>query len=58
MALAKVEQLTPRVEAMNKELVVATAAAKAAAAEVQVLEEELDVGAAWLPRLQGDGAEC
>ena len=54
-ALAKVEQLTPRVEAMNKELVVATAAAKAAAAEVQVLEEELDVARVEVEGLRSDG---
>ena len=35
-------QLTPRLEAKSKELMVATAAAKAAAAEVEALEGEFE----------------
>ena len=39
-AVAGMAQLTPRLEAKSKELMVATAAAKAAAAEVEALEGE------------------
>ena len=54
-AVARMAQLTPRLEATNRELMVATAAAKAAASEVEALEGELDEVQSTIEGLRSGG---